>query len=427
MANFTTEVRSICETLSGLSESKGYDSIADIIENSRTRIFDFDYPIFDEEYRAVLETKILKHYYTREICAETYGRWKLFLDARMNEIMPYYNKLYESELLQYNPLMDVDYTRSGETENNQTKSESGTTTSGFTEDTTGNVTDSGEVHNTESITGTVTDAKTGTESDNGTVQSTLAKTGTVKLEKDTTDQKTKTGTERDDSENSSTRTDNLTQTSNDGGSDQKSGTSAPKKTTWDYFHDTPQGRIYHDQNKDDLADYEYLTNARNIIEDGTGSTSSDTTTYGKTNQTKNTGTVGTTGTGENVKTYNTTDSVVGTDDETTTFDTLDTTAETDTNTKTFNTTVTRTHNTTDQTDTRTAGLKQSTGRRSSSGNGSSSSSFTGNNTGEYVEHIVGKRSDKSYMQLIQELRDTFLNIDLLIIRDLNDLFFTIYE
>ena len=78
MANFTTEVRSICETLSGLSESKGYNSIAEIIENSRSRIFDFDYPIFDEEYRAVLETKILKHYYTREICAETYGRWKLF-------------------------------------------------------------------------------------------------------------------------------------------------------------------------------------------------------------------------------------------------------------------------------------------------------------------------------------------------------------
>ena len=52
----------------------------------------------------------MRHYYTREICAETYGRWKLFLEAEMNEIMPYYNKLYESELLKFNPLYDVDLT-----------------------------------------------------------------------------------------------------------------------------------------------------------------------------------------------------------------------------------------------------------------------------------------------------------------------------
>ena len=41
---------------------------------------------------------------------ETYGLWKLKLQTKLNEIMPYYNKLYESELYKYNPLHDVDMT-----------------------------------------------------------------------------------------------------------------------------------------------------------------------------------------------------------------------------------------------------------------------------------------------------------------------------
>ena len=50
------------------------------------------------------------HYYTREIGFETVGLWKLKLQTKLNEIMPYYNKLYETELLKYNPLYDVDMT-----------------------------------------------------------------------------------------------------------------------------------------------------------------------------------------------------------------------------------------------------------------------------------------------------------------------------
>ena len=115
MSKYTTEVRFICEDYANLSESKGGASVNEIIEASRTKIFDFDFPIFDEAYRSVLETKILKRYYTREICCETVGRWKLFLDTRMNEIMPYFNLLYESAALKYNPFNDVDVTttRSG--------------------------------------------------------------------------------------------------------------------------------------------------------------------------------------------------------------------------------------------------------------------------------------------------------------------------
>ena len=107
MSKYTVEVRFICETEAGLAESAGYNSVDSIVEAAAPNIFE-DFPIFDENYRLLLEKKILRHYYTREICAETIGLWKLWLNNRMNEIMPYYNKLYQSELLDFDPFADVD-------------------------------------------------------------------------------------------------------------------------------------------------------------------------------------------------------------------------------------------------------------------------------------------------------------------------------
>lgn len=110
MSKYTTEIRFICETYAGLDESADYMGIDEVLDKSRGKVFDFDFPIFDENYRNVLEDKILKHYYTREIGAETIGLWKLWLNTRMNEIMPYYNQLYASEVIKFNPLYDVDLT-----------------------------------------------------------------------------------------------------------------------------------------------------------------------------------------------------------------------------------------------------------------------------------------------------------------------------
>lgn len=110
MSKYTTEVRFICESITGHEDSVGFDDVDSVIEDALPLIFDFEFPIFDEQYRSVLETKILRHYYTREIGLETYGLWKLKLQTKLNEIMPYYNKLYETELFKYNPLYDVDMT-----------------------------------------------------------------------------------------------------------------------------------------------------------------------------------------------------------------------------------------------------------------------------------------------------------------------------
>ena len=110
MSKYTTEVRFICEHLCGLDESKGYNDIGTIISNARQKIFDFEYPIFDDNYKSVLETKILRHYYTREIGQETVGLWKLKLCTKLNDIMPYYNQLYKSAVIEFNPMYDMDLT-----------------------------------------------------------------------------------------------------------------------------------------------------------------------------------------------------------------------------------------------------------------------------------------------------------------------------
>lgn len=119
MSKYTTEVRFICESLAGNSESVGGNGIDSVIQRAIPQIFDFDFPIFKPDYKNVLATKILKHYYTREIGYETYGLWKFKLNVRLNEIMPYFNQLYESTLLEFNPLLDVDYTRKHEGERNK--------------------------------------------------------------------------------------------------------------------------------------------------------------------------------------------------------------------------------------------------------------------------------------------------------------------
>lgn len=126
MSKYTTELRFICENFAGLNESVGYNDVEQVIANSRSQIFNFNYPLFDNDYRSVLETKILKHYYTREICEETVGLWRLRLNTKMNEIMPYYNKLYEAWAKDFDVLHDVDVTTEHTLDREGEQSASGT-------------------------------------------------------------------------------------------------------------------------------------------------------------------------------------------------------------------------------------------------------------------------------------------------------------
>lgn len=142
MSKYTTELRFICEAYAGYDESVGGSGVASTIAKALPKLFDFDFPLFDEKYRTALETKIIRHYYTREICEETVGLWKLRLQTRLNEIMPYYNQLYSSELLDFNPFYTDNLSRSHSnkvTSNKNTSSNSTTTNSSSgTVDTTNN-------------------------------------------------------------------------------------------------------------------------------------------------------------------------------------------------------------------------------------------------------------------------------------------------
>lgn len=122
MSKYTTEVRFICENKSGLEISGGCDDVDKIINNSWDKIFTSKVVFFDEEYRSVLCKKILKHYYLREICCETVGIWILWLNTRLEEIMPYYNQLYESAKIKFDPMHDVDLTREHKRTENETAS-----------------------------------------------------------------------------------------------------------------------------------------------------------------------------------------------------------------------------------------------------------------------------------------------------------------
>lgn len=88
MSTYTTQLRYIIES--------GYD------------LGMKDYPIFNEEYRAQLNNKIFEHFWFREIGLETVALFKRFLNRKMNEIMPYYNQLYKSTLLEIEPITRID-------------------------------------------------------------------------------------------------------------------------------------------------------------------------------------------------------------------------------------------------------------------------------------------------------------------------------
>lgn len=87
MSNYTTELRKIDEKLIDTALSF--------------------YQIFDESYRSILNTKIKQHFWFNEIAHETIDIFLFQLKVKMNEIMPYYNQMYEAELIKRDPFVTV--------------------------------------------------------------------------------------------------------------------------------------------------------------------------------------------------------------------------------------------------------------------------------------------------------------------------------
>lgn len=347
MSKYTTEVRFICEVNSGLTESVGESSILDVIKNSREKIFNFTYPIFDKSYRTVLETKILMHYYTREIAFETVGLWKLKLNTKLNEIMPYYNKLYESELLKFDPLKDYELNRTHLTTNTGEKKDTGTSSSTTTGNTFSDSSD--EYQNTTTVTEDSKSTSNSSETNNN--------------REDTTNLQINERTEIIDN--------NVINTNE------------KQNSHKDMYSETPQGNITN------LEQGKYLTNAR-LTEDK------------ETDRNENTNR------GENRVTTD------GRDEK-----------HTDINGKSdFNSTVNNESNN-NLRDNSNRTITNSTNNSSDTNqlNTNDSTSFS---TEDYVENVKGKVGGVTYSDMLLKFRETFLNIDMMIIEELSDLFFTLW-
>lgn len=110
MSKYTTEVRFICEKLAGYAESQGASKVDEVLSKCWDKVITSKVEFFDEKYRETLYKKVLKHYYLREIGCESVGVWQLWVNERFEMIMPYYNQLYKSSLLEFEPLQDVNVT-----------------------------------------------------------------------------------------------------------------------------------------------------------------------------------------------------------------------------------------------------------------------------------------------------------------------------
>lgn len=70
--------------------------IRDLARATRERIFDFNYPLSSEVDKEEFECQILNHYIMRRIGFETLTAFQLFLENKLLEILPFYNKLFDS-------------------------------------------------------------------------------------------------------------------------------------------------------------------------------------------------------------------------------------------------------------------------------------------------------------------------------------------
>jgi len=97
MSKYTTEVRYICESKSGFTAQQLLESTPQyIVQAARNAIFDPNIIVGSEEYSNRIKETILLHYYTREICEETFALWKLRMNNRLREKRDYYTALYET-------------------------------------------------------------------------------------------------------------------------------------------------------------------------------------------------------------------------------------------------------------------------------------------------------------------------------------------
>lgn len=110
MSKYTVELRYVIENEKTFPPCENSLSLKWVLAN---------YPLYKEvvedntsgntiNRREELNTRIIEHFYFREIGLETVPRFLFALRRKLNEIMPYYNQMYKSYDLKFNPLTNID-------------------------------------------------------------------------------------------------------------------------------------------------------------------------------------------------------------------------------------------------------------------------------------------------------------------------------
>ena len=103
--------------------------LGDVINSGRKLSALENYPIYNEDFRKDLNNMILHHFWFREIGFETVELFDFYLGATMNEIMPYYNKLFVAADMIVDPLANHVFHEESVNSSTQ-KSEQGTGSNG---------------------------------------------------------------------------------------------------------------------------------------------------------------------------------------------------------------------------------------------------------------------------------------------------------
>lgn len=77
-------------------QNENPEKIRDMYKLARVKIFNFEYPLTNNISKEQFEKMILNHFMFRRIGFETIENFRIHLDIKLNEIMPIYNKMFDS-------------------------------------------------------------------------------------------------------------------------------------------------------------------------------------------------------------------------------------------------------------------------------------------------------------------------------------------
>ena len=147
--------------------------IRNLAKATHEKIFDFEYPLSNKISKEDFECQILNHFIMRRIGQETFTAFQLFLENKLNEILPYYNILFDS-LVDYNLFNDGEViTRNRQDNGTSTMNSNNTVESRFSEYPMGQLSDI-----SDGTYVTNQNLNNGTMSNNGTSNNTTVETET---------------------------------------------------------------------------------------------------------------------------------------------------------------------------------------------------------------------------------------------------------